>query len=250
MGMALLRAFGAFHGLGWVPIHLSIPIMTVLGTLGPTISALITLRLTEHRWPAKRPIRSVRRFLLGLFVAPLLIFLTYAALPAIILAKTPVSALQWPALASFAFYNLSTFLGGPLFEEPGWRGFALPRLQDLLGASRAALSIGFMWWAWHLPLFLCKFWSSSGIGAYLLIVVGLSFLFTFFYNLASRSVVVTIVAHAAFNTCSRRLSALLGDAPLRDHPSPEIVMGLAGLLVAVTLVIATGGQLATRRRHL
>ncbi len=234
-------------GLGWLPFHLSIPIMTVLGTFGPTISGVLTLRLTEHRWPGKRSIKSARQFFLGLLLAPLLVFLTYAAVPAIILVKVPVSALQWSALASLSFYDLSTVLGGPLFEEPGWRGFALSRLQDLLGPSRAALLLGFMWWGWHLPLFLCKFWSSSGAGAYLLIVVGLSFLFTFLYNLSWGSVVVTIVAHAAFNTCSRWLGALLGNAPLRDYPSPEIVMGLSGLLVAVTLVIATGGQLATRR---
>lgn len=234
-------------GLGWIPFTLSIPVMTVLGTLGPTIAALATLRITERRWPNLKSPPSLTRLLLGFVVTPVVISLTYAVLPAIALANAPVAALHWTALASFSFYNISTVLGGPLFEEPGWRGFVLPRLQDLLGPFRASLLLGVLWWGWHLPLFLCRFWSSSGIGAYLLIVVGLSFVFTFLYNFFSRSVAVMIVAHAAFNTTSRWLSALLGDAPLRQRPSPEIVIGLAGLFVAVVLLIATGGQLAYPR---
>jgi hypothetical protein len=45
-------------GLGWIPLHLSLPIMTVLGTTAPTLSALLTLRITEHRWPKKRRIAN------------------------------------------------------------------------------------------------------------------------------------------------------------------------------------------------
>jgi len=37
--------------------------------------------------------------------------------------------LNWSVFASLAVYNYSTLLGGPLFEEPGWRGFALPCLE-------------------------------------------------------------------------------------------------------------------------
>lgn len=43
--------------------------------------------------------------------------------------------------------------GGPLGEELGWRGLALPVLRDQLGLLTAALVIGIIWAVWHLPFF-------------------------------------------------------------------------------------------------
>ena len=43
------------------------------------------------------------------------------------------------------------FSSGPLGEEPGWRGFALPRFLRL-GEWRASLLLGLIWGFWHLPL--------------------------------------------------------------------------------------------------
>jgi hypothetical protein len=37
-------------------------------------------------------------------------------------------------------------------EEPGWRGFALPRLQKLHSPLGASLILATAWGGWHLPL--------------------------------------------------------------------------------------------------
>jgi membrane protease YdiL (CAAX protease family) len=233
-------------GIGWLPFPLSLPVMVVLGTLGPSIAGLLTLRITEHRWPRIARVQRPGRFVTGLLLAPLLIFATYAALPAIVLANAPTSSIHWSALASFSFYNLSTVIGGPLFEEPGWRGFALPRLQHLLGPFQGSLLLGILWASWHLPLFLCKSWSSSGIGAYLLIVCGLSMIFTFLYNISDRSMIVAVLMHASFNTSSRWLDALIGDLPIREWPSPVIILGLAGWVTAIALLVLTRARLGAK----
>jgi AcrR family transcriptional regulator len=54
---------------------------------------------------------------------------------------------MWPLII------LGALALGPLGEELGWRGFALPRLLDLMPALPASLLLGVVWWAWHLPAF-------------------------------------------------------------------------------------------------
>jgi hypothetical protein len=41
-----------------------------------------------------------------------------------------------------------------LFEEIGWRGYALPRMAGTLGWLRGSLVLGVIWAAWHLPYWL------------------------------------------------------------------------------------------------
>ena len=48
---------------------------------------------------------------------------------------------------------LTTFFFGPLPEEPGWRGYALDRLQSRWNAVIASLVLATVWALWHLPLF-------------------------------------------------------------------------------------------------
>jgi len=230
-------------GLGWIPLTLSLPVMSVLGTLAPSLSALITLRATEHRWPRKRSITNPRRWFLTMLLCAPLLCLTFAILPAILLAKAPWT-LHWSALLSLSVFSYSTLIGGPLGEEPGWRGFALPRLEKMMAPWKASLLLGTLWACWHLPLFLCLSWSSSSIPYYILIVLGLSGVMTFLFNLSGQSLIVAILVHAMFNTVSRWLAALLGDQTLRDRWSPELVMGLCGVIIASVLMVVTRGNLA------
>lgn len=237
-------------GLGWLPFQLSIPVMTVLGSFAPSIAALLTLRFTEKRWPTFGFTSQPARMIVGFIVAPILIAITFSVIPASILTTGPLAKLGWPVLFSGSVFTVFTIIGGPLGEEPGWRGFALPRLQQRLGLARASLVLGILWAAWHLPLFLTTAWSSTRFPTYVLIVTGLSFSMTFLFNLSGNSVITAISAHASFNTTSRWLGGLLANASIRDNPAPELILGLAGWAVALVLVLvlATRGRLALRKR--
>jgi len=61
---------------------------------------------------------------------------------------SPSSLLWYPGAYASRFYF------GPLWEEAGWRGFALPRLQRRYGPFEATLLLGLLWGVWHLPLYL------------------------------------------------------------------------------------------------
>jgi ABC-type spermidine/putrescine transport system permease subunit II len=75
-------------------------------------------------------------------------------------------------------------------------------------------------------------------------MVGLSFLMTFLFNLSRGSLIIAILGHASFNTTSRWLEALLGHLSLREKLTPELVIGVCGLAVAIILVLFTRGRLA------
>ncbi|NLN86173.1 MAG: CPBP family intramembrane metalloprotease [Syntrophomonadaceae bacterium] len=46
------------------------------------------------------------------------------------------------------------FTSGPVLEEFGWRGYALPKLQAKYSPLKSSLILGFMWAVWHCPQFL------------------------------------------------------------------------------------------------
>ncbi len=49
-------------------------------------------------------------------------------------------------------FGYAFFVGGGVSEEPGWRGFLLPRLQERFNPLIASLLVWFPWAMWHAPL--------------------------------------------------------------------------------------------------
>lgn len=95
---------------------------------------------------------------------------------------------------------LASFIGGPIAEELGWRGFAQPRLQAHIGAGPAGLVIGALWSLWHLPLIALYPAATAHIPLlfYLPLVTAFGVFFAWLY-VRSRSVLLAIVLHAAIN---------------------------------------------------
>ena len=227
----------------WVPMVITraSPQWTILATLGPTVAALAVHRATAGNYRAFRLFTSWLRMLAATVVGVALIVLAYVVLPAVTTASP--GKLHWGVLTSVAVYNYSTLLGGPLFEEPGWRGFALPRLEARFGPVRASVLLTLLWTSWHLPLFFYPGWFTAPLWIYALLVLGASILLTFGANLARFSVITPIAMHAAFNTASRFLNGLFVDTEPRVRIPFELVMALSGLATAVVLILATRGRL-------
>jgi uncharacterized protein len=89
-------------------------------------------------------------------------------------------------------------LRGAMGEELGLRGFALPRLQTSTSPARASLIIGVLWGPWHLPGLLGR--SAVEIVLFLLIVVALSFIFTWLFNSTAGSLIPVLLLHASQNS--------------------------------------------------
>ena len=98
------------------------------------------------------------------------------------------------------FLGFVALLGGGL-EEPGWRGYLLPALQARWRPLHAALLVGVVWFAWHLPLFLRPDFVQAGIPLWLYgpQVVAMSVVLTWLTNAARGAVVPAVLLHAGAN---------------------------------------------------
>jgi hypothetical protein len=86
-----------------------------------------------------------------------------------------------PMLLGRVVYQL---FSGPISEEAGWRGFALPRLQSKYNALVSSLILGVIWTFWHLPLFFLAGSAQKGIPfpIYLVLICTLTLYITWVYN--------------------------------------------------------------------
>jgi membrane protease YdiL (CAAX protease family) len=246
-----------FAWLAWLPLVLgpdglklhkhpiSLPVSACIGTLGPCLGCYIAHRVQTGNWQAVHLLPQFGRKLVWLIAGPLLIlFAWFAIFPAIISKGSPESwhwhfaalAGLWPSMFD---YNL---FGGPLFEEFGWRGFLQPRLQQLLPPWAATICVGILWAAWHLPLFLVP-WTSASPLVFAFILIPLAFVMAFAFNGSRGAVVVAILMHSAFNSSPSLLGAYMANATTRQHPSGEVFVGLAFLVIALPISILTRGQL-------
>lgn len=144
------------------------------------------------------------------------------------------SALLFPVLPSVAALYVFSALGGPapdwsnlkpiwtvvpimvvlivlagFGEEFGWRGFALPRLQQRSSPLAASVIIGTVWGIWHIPLFLTdgtvqSEWLAQGgwlvaVGGYTAFCIAWSIQYTWVFNSTGGSVLLAAVMHGAGN---------------------------------------------------
>jgi membrane protease YdiL (CAAX protease family) len=143
----------------------------------------------------------------------------------------------------FGVFVYVLFLGGALGEEPGWRGFALPRLQSLHGPLVGSLILGVLWALWHLPLFWTP-WNTLtalNIVVFVLAATCLAIMYTRVFNNTKGSVLMAILIHAAFNWTTVALAPLFPAPLLNDYSLSPILGGFGAL--AVVLVALTRGRL-------
>lgn len=91
------------------------------------------------------------------------------------------------------------FYGGGTNEEPGWRGFALPRLQLKFSPLIASIILGLIWGFWHTPIYLPQYGSFIQYGIFLLNTIKIAIILTWLYNRTGGSVLATALMHTIGN---------------------------------------------------
>ena len=145
-------------------------------------------------------------------------------------------------------------------EETGWRGFALPRLQERYGPLPGTLILGSLHGLWHLPALLVPgFVSNSTLSApfiarWIATAVAATVLYTWIFNNSSGSLLIAILVHAGSNASSSLLGALVPDHPILHSWQAAIYnsrWNLANLIPfaisAMLLIVSTRGRLGYPR---
>lgn len=163
---------------------------------------------------------------------------TALGLHAVLGGTIPPMPVQGPVLIIIAQFAVITVLGGPMGEEFGWRGYAVPALTPLLGWRRAAVLIGLVWGLWHLPLFWMPGTAQAELpmGLFLASTVALSVVFARLSVNTQFSVLPAILLHGAINWSSLVLPIMPAGGDTRPY---TIVIGLM-MLIAVAIVLKSG----------
>jgi membrane protease YdiL (CAAX protease family) len=124
--------------------------------------------------------------------------------------RDPVVDVKFLGMAILFFlYNV---IYGALSEEPGWRGFALPRLQARFSPLVSSLILGGIWAVWHAPGKFGGIEASSltdTLAEWVLIVL-VTIIFTWLFNRTKGSILVTALIHPVMNTTGNFLNASIG----------------------------------------
>jgi membrane protease YdiL (CAAX protease family) len=115
----------------------------------------------------------------------------------------PRAAGEWYwLLLDYILLFLVVLFGGGGFEEPGWRGYALPILQKRYNLILSSLVLAVIWAFWHWPLFWFGFYEGGPMGVffYVLGVAPLAILLTAVYNRTGGSLPIVILLHTSINT--------------------------------------------------
>jgi membrane protease YdiL (CAAX protease family) len=181
------------------------------GSFGPALAAIVVCLASGGKQAVAdllRPFRVWRVAGRCYLFAVLFIPATYLAAIAVycLFARTlpglPRYLDQWYLL--FPLAPVILVLGGPLGEEIGWRGFAIPEMMKRYSPLTASLILAPVWFVWHLPSFWLpgmedRLSSTAGFG---LSVLAFAVLFTWLYVRTGRSLLLAVIFHTSINTVS------------------------------------------------
>jgi membrane protease YdiL (CAAX protease family) len=173
---------------------------------GPALAAIVVISLTSGKQGVKALFRSMVQWRVGLrwwavaIFTPIVLSGLAACLNIAFGAPTPSAddVANWTNVLPTATIILLVPIIGGAWEEPGWRGFALPRLLAERSPLVSSLFLGALWALWHLPVYFVgdQHWSD------LVLVPIATVVFTWLFQNAFGSLMIAMVFHAMNNAVS------------------------------------------------
>jgi membrane protease YdiL (CAAX protease family) len=174
---------------------------------GPFLAAILVLALTTGKGGVVTLLRRMVRWRVRpvwyavALLLPVAISGGAALLNVVVLgasAPSPAELGAWSGLVPTFFLLLLVPGIGGAWEEPGWRGYALPKLQGGHSALLASLILGVVWAFWHLPLMVIgQIHLSDPV-----FIVAWTVVFTWVFNNTNGSVLIAMLMHNIHNVIS------------------------------------------------
>jgi len=233
-------------GGGWLvlavcllPVVVPPSFLELFLVLASLVGVLMVLGL-RGRAGIRRAGSQLRGWLLGQGWPVLAVCLLYP-LGVIVLSLGILRALgvsvRSPSWEGWSSYLYGAVIGGGLigpgvFEEIGWRGFALPHLQRRYSALVSSLIIGLAWAFWHFPNFVFPsqpppWWH---LLAFVANTLAVSVVFTWVCNSTGGSLFAVVLLHGAIYTASG----------LCPRPDPGVQARVDVVFVLLQTAIAVG----------
>ncbi len=220
--------------------------------LGPITAAFLITAVVDGR----RGLKAWAGRLWRWRVAPRWYAITLLSVPAAMIlvglafSGGQIQAPSVAALLAFVPVFLFQMVTTGLAEEPGWRDFALPRLQDRFTPLAASFILGPLWALWHFPLFLSEWggypdasWTRPLV--FTLFCVAFNIVMSWVFNRTGQSLPLSMMMHVSVNTFASVMWLEL--FPGLDGEMSLIAMTVAAVIAAVGIVAATRGRLGFPR---
>lgn len=186
-------------------------VFSTIGGLGPLLSLAMLQRITHQEISLKEILSQIRfKDWKNLWIAAAIVtipilsnlgnlirYLTGGEGRLQIIKSRPDELGIFVVLVMMIHFAAS-LITSPLFEEPGWRGFALPRLQDKFGRTLGSLVVAVLWWLWHQPMNL-TFGLEPTLHSALSMIV-LSLIIDSLFNLSGGNLLAAMLAHQSYGT--------------------------------------------------
>lgn len=243
----LILSPGVAATLGLLNVTFEGTVLTILSGLGPLLAAIIVTSATAGKSGIRQMVGSLsaRRGKVKWWAAALLLIAGLFAISAtaswLITGAVPNAKAGIYLNGGNSLVVILLLLLGSFGEEVGWRGFALPRLQEKHTPLKATFILTLFWWLWHLPTYwtlplamnaVAQYGFVTAFGIQFMVLLALSVLCTWVYNGSNGVIWLPILLHAGWNFWSGGLGQ-------------EVALFLLPLLLltAVGLGLVTKGKL-------
>ncbi len=137
---------------------------------------------------------------------------------------------------------INTIINGPLSEEAGWRGFALPKLESRFGSLNSSIILGIIWACWHIPFYFIE--PRMPFYIFIILVLVITILMTWGYNSTKGSLIITVIFHFSFNFNGAFITGILGLLPMTIFYIAGSVM--IGFYVIIVIIYAGSSKLSRK----
>ncbi len=255
-GTSLLLGNAEGHAASGIE-SIFVALVGFLAGFGPLLAAIIVIKVSGAsiiNWLKQILIWRVKiPWYLAALGLPILIFAIITAIYALLGGEIDLGGMDNIEFLIFIVpvFIYTTLIGGGI-EEFGWRGFALPKLQESFNALTASLILGFVHAIWHLPMLFMPgtYHANSSFVLYAIMGIAMSILFTWIYN-STGSVLLAILFHGMRNTFF--IAAILPAFDMETFEVPQIPLSLqitetsVWLFFALLVIVVFGSDKLTNK---